>query len=322
MKPTALRSEPAERGASLRASLWPVRVARWTTERHGLGVLILTAVLFTLALSAGAIQTVGSMGLGRIDAPVIALGFAAFWSWYLMLRALDDLEDFGPDAIAHPDRMLQRGLVSSRDLWGLILACAVFQGLASAVIDARTETMTVTLTWLSMTAFLGAVATDFGAPTALAARPLLRRTLRLPASVLPLAWAYGMGATDTGVRVEPPFTVAVAALIATGFCTLAVVDIARKFGPAQAGELSWPDRLGELRAFVMLSGLVAGLGAACIALIVTADGRWAGYLAPALCGVTASSAYAVFRQRDAGAALYYALVFLLITITSLIGAAA
>lgn len=318
---TARAVEPPRGVDASRRGPWPRRVSAWIGERHGLPVLVMAAILYAVAVSGGADATSGATS-GRLAAWQFALGGAAFWSWYLMLRVLDDLEDDPSDAIAHPERLLQRRFVSRGDLWALAAVSAAFQLVASLLLDLGTTTWTITTTWLALAAFLGAVALDFGAPTALAARPLLRRVLRLPASVLPLAWVYAIGTIQADQAVPAPVTGPVLALLATGFCTLAVVDVSRKFEPAQAGELSWPVRLGEARAYRLLTALVMALGACAAVLVVAADGRWSGTIAPTLCGVTLVGAALVGGRRDHGASVLYAALILAITLVSLVGGAA
>ena len=38
--------------------------------------------------------------------------FPAVWCFFLMLRVFDEHKDFAADAVAHPDRVLQRGAIT------------------------------------------------------------------------------------------------------------------------------------------------------------------------------------------------------------------
>jgi 4-hydroxybenzoate polyprenyltransferase len=203
------------------AQALPLRLAAWVAERHGASVVAPVALLAAASIGAGARDRAGRGAGDRPAAAHVAVGAAAIWSWYLMLRVLDDLEDAAADRTEHPDRLLSRGTVTTTDLWLLAGAALATQAAASSLIDGR-RVGPVTRTWAAMAAFLGACAVDFGVPAQLAARPTLRRALRAPASILPALWGFAIGAGGTPLR-RPA-----AKLVGFAVALVAAVDITRR----------------------------------------------------------------------------------------------
>ncbi len=293
------------------------RTTAWIAERHGTDVLAPLVALYLLAWFAGAAEMTAVSGAPAGDFRMIVLGAMAFWSWYLMLRALDDLEDDPEDAVLYPDRLLQRRVVSREDLWLLVGLAAAFQGISSLAIDGGLGA--VTLTWLAMLLFLAAVSVDFGAPRALAARPLLRRSLRIPASALPVIWAYAIGSGALGAD-RLPLTQTSAALIAVTLVTVAIFDISRKSTSNASNERSWGS-LGEAAVGRLLAGLFALFGASCAALIVAADGAHSQFAIPILGGLTLLAVATALTSR-AGSVAPLLIVPIFFTLLSLSIAAA
>lgn len=232
------------------------RLLAWLAERHG-PVLVLP-----VGLTYGIAALTGSLAPGAASVPTLdlVLGFAAAWLWFLALRIVDDLGDRDADDIAHPDRLLQRGIVAPRELRavaGLSLAAML-----ATTLLADDGVGPVTLTWLVAVVVTGLVSSDTVAPAALRDRPMLHRLLRVPCSALPVLWWAQLGSGGTGLTSDAAILALVAILIVVAF------DVARKLEPAAgAGQTSWSDTLGETRAHAVLAGVLAALGAACAALL-------------------------------------------------------
>lgn len=175
---------------------WFVRTERWTSERMPRGLRLAILVLYAVIAGAGYADA-SANDSGPFDwFRAQLLGAILILAWFLMIRALDDLEDQAEDDVNHPDRALQRGAVSRRDLHWLVACTVVVQAVTAVATDralGHDGLGPITAFWLGMAAFLAVVAVDFGMPRALAARPGLRRALRAPASILPLILAFSIG---------------------------------------------------------------------------------------------------------------------------------
>src|SRR5262245_27757810 len=95
-----------------RATMMRAHLAEWAHERFPLANGVFFVLLYVLALVVGRSVVSGPIVLSWHDLP----GVAALWSFFLWLRVLDEHKDFENDRVAHPQRVLQRGLVTLGDL--------------------------------------------------------------------------------------------------------------------------------------------------------------------------------------------------------------
>jgi 4-hydroxybenzoate polyprenyltransferase len=84
----------------------------WARERFPLANGAFFALLYLLALFVGRSSRPGPIEVSWRDVP----GLIALWLFFLWLRVLDEHKDFEKDRVAHPNRVLQRGLVTLKDL--------------------------------------------------------------------------------------------------------------------------------------------------------------------------------------------------------------
>lgn len=84
----------------------------WARERFPLANGAFFALLYLLALFVGRSSRSGPIEVSWRDVP----GLIALWLFFLWLRVLDEHKDFEKDRVAHPHRVLQRGLVTLKDL--------------------------------------------------------------------------------------------------------------------------------------------------------------------------------------------------------------
>ncbi len=176
---------------------WFVRVERWSIERMPRRLRLAVLGLYAIVVGAGYSHPHAAWDDVAFDwLRAQLLGAVLIVAWFLMIRTLDDLEDQAEDDVNHPDRALQRGAVSRRDLQWFVGLLVVLQSVVAVLIDralGHDAPGPITTFWFGMAAFLAAAAVDFGVPRALAARPALRRALRAPASILPLILAFSIG---------------------------------------------------------------------------------------------------------------------------------
>ena len=84
----------------------------WARERFPLAYGAFFALLYLLALFVGRSSRPGPIEVSWRDAP----GLIALWLFFLWLRVLDEHKDYEKDRVAHPSRVLQRGLITLKDL--------------------------------------------------------------------------------------------------------------------------------------------------------------------------------------------------------------
>lgn len=249
---TATAAEPT----ITRAGPRPARLLAWLAERHGPVLVIPVGLTYGIAVATGA-RSPGAAPVPTFD---LVLGFVGAWLWFLALRIVDDLGDRESDDLAHPERLLQRGVVSLGELRAV--AGVSLAAMLATTLLADDGVGPVTLTWLVAVVVTGLVSSDSIAPAALRARPMLHRLLRVPCSALPVLWWAQLGAGGTGLTSDAVVLALVSILIVVAF------DVARKLEPAAgAGQTSWSDTLGATRAHAVLAGALAALGAACAALL-------------------------------------------------------
>jgi 4-hydroxybenzoate polyprenyltransferase len=112
------------------------------------------------------------LGGGRLAALPLAVSFIGLMLFFALLRLMDELKDYGKDQIAHPDRPLPRGLLSTAQVEHTIRLGAVAMlawGLCAAVL---THTSAGDA-YLLVTAYLWLMYREFYCGPWLEQRPLL-----------------------------------------------------------------------------------------------------------------------------------------------------
>src|SRR4051812_1404882 len=128
----------------------------WQRERFPLRNGIFFAVFYASALLVGrASVSGGAVAVGMRD----VAGFAALCAFFLLLRVFDEHKDFAADAAAHPERALQRGLVTLDQLKFIGVVAAAIQLGASLWLDAGIGQ--VTLWWVAALVWSALMAKEF-----------------------------------------------------------------------------------------------------------------------------------------------------------------
>jgi 4-hydroxybenzoate polyprenyltransferase len=222
-------------------------VAAWARERFPLANGLFFVLLYVLALVVGRSAVAGPIVLSWRDVP----GVAALWSFFLWLRVLDEHKDFENDRIAHPQRVLQLGLVTLGDLRVVGGAALVVQLVVSLWIDRGVGP--VTLWWLAALVWSLLMAKEFFV------RDWLRRHLmwyalsHMVVMLLVVAWVATMGAA---VAARSPATWTLAALV---FASGLAFEMGRKMrAPESEHPLadSYTQALGIRAATFVLSAVV------------------------------------------------------------------
>lgn len=142
--------------------------------------MALFAVLFLTVWSVA-----GTVGAGRPFGGSEGLGMVVTISFFFRLRVFDEIKDFALDAQNHPQRVLQRGLVTLPQLRALAWTGAVLELGWSA-----TRGRAALLGWALALAYSLAMRYEFGAPAWLRARLLLYALTHMLIMPLVIAWLW------------------------------------------------------------------------------------------------------------------------------------
>jgi len=101
---------------------WAYQAERFPLATHLVGI-----VLFFGLAHGGAVALAGD-GPIRLDGRAAA-AFGLTFLVFLLLRVMDEFKDFADDAINHPDRVVQRGIITLAELrvlgWGIAVSMAL-----------------------------------------------------------------------------------------------------------------------------------------------------------------------------------------------------
>jgi 4-hydroxybenzoate polyprenyltransferase len=249
----------------------------WARERFPPANGVFFVLLYALVLVVGRATVPGPIVLSWRDLP----GLFALWLFFLWLRVLDEHKDFENDRVAHPGRVLQRGLVTLRDLKVVGAATLVIQLAVSLWMDGGVGP--VTGWWLMALVWSSFMAKEFFV------RDWLRRHIiwyALSHMIVMLAlvvWVATMGAA-TAARSEATWVLA-GLVYASGLA----FEIGRKMrAPEDEHPLadSYTQSLGVVSATVLLSAVVAVVAVLClVATGVVSNGIWLWVVLAATAGL-------------------------------------
>lgn len=251
------------------------------------------AVFFVVFYATALLVARGSSGAGPV---VLAwsdiAGFIALWCFFLMLRVFDEHKDFEADALAHPQRVLQRGLIMLRDLEVVGIVTIAIQLGVSLWLDGTVGQ--VTAWWAAAFAWSILMAREFFV------RDWIRKHLVIYAishmAVMPIIamWVAAMGSPRAS---ESPAAWAFAALsLLAGLA----FEIARKIrAPEEEHPMadSYTRALGIHRASAVLLCVVMASALASLLLSSLATGGISAAAYAALGGSVLLAAAAIVRFR-------------------------
>lgn len=269
------------------------RLQAWMDERFppancAAAVLVWAAALvWGRALSAG-----GPVTFRLRDAPggLAAIGF------FLMLRVLDEHKDYAADCIAHPGRVLQRGLITLQHL-KIVGIVAIALQLGVSVLSDGGVVGPATTAWLVTFAWSLLMAKEFFVREWL--RPRLVVYALSHMLVMPLAvwWLVRLGAGNAALPASARMLPVVSYL--TGFA----FEIARK-QKAPADERddvdSYTRAFGTRRAPMILGAVLTAACAGFAAMLSIAGAGWIPFAGDACIAAVLVAAWVAllrFRQR-------------------------
>jgi 4-hydroxybenzoate polyprenyltransferase len=250
---------------------------------YGALLLALYGAALLLGRSASAARP---LALGLLDLG----GALSLWGFFLVLRILDEHKDFDGDLRRHPERVLQRGLVTRGHLKGVALIAVLVQAAVSLNYDRGLGP--VTLRWLLALGWAGLMYREFFLGTWLARHRLVQHLSHAAVVPLALLWAAQMGAG----RGALPAVVVV--FVALALLSDLVFELTRKLRAPedeQPDEASATRLLGTGRAPLVALGVLL-LAAVALGGLLNAV-RGAVSLGPVVAPVLVAAAPAVALLR-------------------------
>lgn len=260
------------------SSPFPVRFWAWMKERFPPAQGVLFFVLYAAALLFGRfLSRQGPLALG----PMELLGFVAVWAFFFTLRIVDEHKDYREDCRNHPERVLQRGLITLGHL-------KIFGGLAIALqagLSIRFDggLGLVCLAWLALSFWSALMSREFFLGDWLKSRLPLYAALHLLVMPLALLWMAQMGA-GTG-----HLSLSVAWLALLSFFSGAAFELTRKtLGPEEEreGVDSYSRSFGVTRMPLVIMAFMIASAALQALLVTVVLGRpgwhWYLFIAPGL----------------------------------------
>lgn len=199
---------------------WIRRILAWGNERFPLANGILTFVLFTTALLFGRLVASAdgvAVPIGLAD----LLPFFAYYGFFFMLRVFDEHKDYELDCHNHPERVLQSGLITLKDLKILGAIAIIGQGVVSAWLDAWAFG-TVLCAWSVVIVWSSLMAKEFFIGEWLSKRLFLYAMSHMVVMPMGLVWAVSMAIP--GVELPPEVYVLAGFSFVSGF----TFEISRK----------------------------------------------------------------------------------------------
>jgi 4-hydroxybenzoate polyprenyltransferase len=257
------------------------RFLAWMKERFPPARTVLFLVIYLAALLYG--RAVAGGDADRIVLrPVDLLGFVGAWFFFFMLRVIDEHKDYEQDCVDHPERVLQRGLVTLDHLKVAGAIGGVAQLAAVVVLDGLPGP--ITYVWLAVGGWTVLIAFEFFCGGWLGRRLVLYAALHLVVMPIGVLWMAQIGAGERWLPPTALFFGALAYLFGASF------EMARKtLGPEEEreGVASYSQVMGPRAAAAAVAVLLVGAAAAQMVVLRTVVGTgcpcyWYGLVVGAL----------------------------------------
>jgi hypothetical protein len=188
------------------------RLLAWAGERFPPANGVLALVLYCTALLSGrALTHEGELWITPTD----AVAFLGVWAYFLMLRVFDEHKDYERDAFTHPNRVLQRGLVTLDHL-KVVCAAAVGLQLGTSLLEDG-GFGPVTLWWAITLGWSLLMLEEFFVGAWLERRLVLYAISHLLSLPLAALWMAQMGAGDRGLPGDVVWLALAAFLLGAAF---------------------------------------------------------------------------------------------------------
>ena len=228
------------------------RIAGYLSERFPPGIYTVLVVLFfgSAVLNTAALT-------GAVIPPRVLLGGVVVWLVFFHLRVFDEHKDHAQDVIAHPERLLSRGVVTLPLLARLAAVAILIEAGLSALIGPY-----ALVAWAAALIFSALMRVEFGVGEWLSRRILLYAVTHNP--IVGLLAMVGFASLGVAFDARYLWYVAAASVSSLAF------ELGRKIRLPEEeipGVDSYSSVHGRTRAGLILA-LVVGLGTACAAMAI------------------------------------------------------
>lgn len=237
----------------------------WMRERFPARNAVFFAVFYATALLV-ARAAAGGPGPVMLSPRDIG-GFLAVWCFFLMLRVFDEHKDFEADAVAHPLRVLQRGLITLGDLKLVGLIAIAVQLGVSLWFDGGAGP--VTAWWVTAFAWSTLMAREFFVREWIRRRLVVYALSHIVVMAIIAMWIATMGSARAAFASAPWAFAALSLFAGLAF------EIARKMrAPEQEHPMadSYTQALGVRTASGLLLGVVIGAAMSALGLLALLTG--------------------------------------------------
>jgi 4-hydroxybenzoate polyprenyltransferase len=241
----------------------------WIKERYPPTVWILSflfytsSALFVRNLEAQALGDPSILGWSLADFPK----FIAVWSIFLLLRVLDEHKDYEEDCINHPERVLQSGKITLKDLKAVGAVCVVWQlGTMAWLVANAHEALQV---WVIAMVWIGLMTKEFFCAAWLKKRLIVYGVSHMVVTPLIVWWVMVLASKVSG-SLEAILSPSWLLLPTLSFFFGLLFEIARKTKGAEEerdGVDSYSKSLGNLACTRILIGSAAASGFIALALL-------------------------------------------------------
>ncbi|MGE0172374.1 MAG: hypothetical protein AB7T49_06300 [Oligoflexales bacterium] len=236
------------------------RIWLWIQERFPPAAWLLS-VFFYLSSAVIVRSVTGAPYLAFSD----VVGFVVVWSYFLMLRVLDEHKDYEQDCISHPDRVLQRGVVTLSDLKKVGAACFAAQIIVNIAFPVD-STLSFTV-WALAIAWTFLMTVEFFCKEWLTHHLFVYGFSHMLVTPMIIYWCFALAA-DQGYE---PCSAPIVMAAALAFCTGMLFEVTRKTRSSdeeQDGVDTYSKQIGVRNCIVLASALVA-VSAVCVAGIAS-----------------------------------------------------
>jgi 4-hydroxybenzoate polyprenyltransferase len=237
-------------GALTLASPFGLRMWAWAGERFPPVNFLTGFILYFMAITVvrGA-QAGGPVPVHALD----LIGALALIGQFLLLRVLDEHKDYATDCLNHPERALQRGLISLADLRRVGIASAALGLLFSLYTDHGLGG--ATLAWFAMATWTWLMAREFFCREWLRARLVLYAFSHMLITPFAVYWTFRLVAP--GAAPGCPGTLLISLTLVSGFA----FELARKArGPEESATLeSYSKVLGAHACGIALIAILSAI---------------------------------------------------------------
>ncbi len=224
------------------------RIAAWMKERFPFANALLFFMLYLTSMMVARAHSATEIQLTWLD----AIACLVTWSLFLLIRIFDEHKDYALDVMNHPERVLQRGIITLKHLKVMAL-CAIAVQISFAFILDGYQFSTVSFCWLLVFIYLLLMGVEFFCGAWLEQHLTLYAFSHMLIMPLIVFWLANLAVADISLTL--PLLLMMSLAFISGFC----FEITRKTrGPEEerATVDSYSKIFGTQGAAYLVIGLI------------------------------------------------------------------